>query len=98
MKSYNEINHILHGHLPSLRQQFGVAKIGVFGSVVRNEQGPMSDVDILVDFNQPIGMIRFMQLEAQLAALLGSRVDLVSRKALKPTIGKRILDEVKYVS
>lgn len=98
MKSYNEINNILHTHLPSLREQFGVASLGVFGSVVRGEQGPASDVDILVDFKQPIGLIRFMQLESHLASLVGSKVDLVSRKALKPTIGKRILAEVRYVN
>ena len=98
MKSYNEINNILHEHLPSLREQFGIASLGVFGSVVRGEQSPASDVDILVDFNQPIGLIRFMQLESRLATLVGSKVDLVSRKALKPTIGKRILAEVRYVN
>lgn len=57
MKSYNEINHILHEHLPLLREQFGIATLGVFGSVVRGEQGSASDVDILVDFEKPIGLI-----------------------------------------
>ena len=98
MKSYNEINHILHEHLPSLREQYGIASLGVFGSVVRGEQGLASDVDILVEFLQPISLIRFIQLELRLATLVGSKVDLVSRKALKPHIGKRILDEVRYVN
>lgn len=98
MKSFKEINNILHEHLPSLREQFGIARLGVFGSVVRGEQSPASDVDILVDFEQPIGLIRFMQLESHLATLVGSKVDLVTRKALKPTIGKRILAEVRYVN
>jgi uncharacterized protein len=98
MKSYSEINHILHENLPQLQQQFGIARLGVFGSVVRGEQGDTSDVDILVDFVQPIGLIRFMQLESHLASLVGTKVDLVSRKALKPTIGRRILDEVRYVN
>jgi len=98
MKSYDEINQILHENLPGLQQQFGIARIGVFGSVVRGEQRLTSDVDILVDFSQPIGLIRFMQLESHLAALVGTKVDLVSRKALKPTIGKRILGEVRYVN
>ncbi|RPJ04299.1 MAG: nucleotidyltransferase [Deltaproteobacteria bacterium] len=98
MKSYNEINHILHENLPFLRKQFGIASLGVFGSVVRGEQGSGSDVDILVDFNQPIGLVRFMQLETCLAELVGAKVDLVSRKALKPNIGRRILDEVRYVN
>lgn len=98
MKTYDEINQILHEHLPMLQHRFGVARIGVFGSVVRGEQRSASDVDILVDFDRPIGLINFMQLESHLAILVGSKVDLVSRRALKPHIGKRILDEVRYVN
>jgi predicted nucleotidyltransferase len=98
MKTYEEINKILHEHLPMLQHRYGIGRIGVFGSVVRGEQSSASDVDILVDFDRPIGLINFMQLESYLALLVGSKVDLVSRKALKPHIGKRILDEVRYVN
>jgi predicted nucleotidyltransferase len=98
MKSLDEINGILHDHLPELKGQFSLARIGIFGSVVRGEQRSDSDVDILVDFSRPIGLLAFMRLEHRLQELLGVRVDLVSSKALKPYIGRRILDEVRYVS
>jgi predicted nucleotidyltransferase len=98
MKTYDEISQILNEHLPVLQKQFGIARLGVFGSVVRGEQGAVSDVDILVDFSRPIGLIQFMQCESRLSALVGARVDLVTRKALKPYIGERILGEVRYVN
>jgi uncharacterized protein len=80
-----------------LHAEFGVAEIGIFGSVVRGEQDAASDVDLLVEFDRPIGFVRFMRLEKRLAELLGMPVDLVTKKALKPHIGKRILKEVRYV-
>jgi hypothetical protein len=97
MKTLTEIDAIIHDHLPELRKQFGVAYIGIFGSVVRGEQRTASDVDILVDFIRPIGLLSFMRLENRLQVLLGTKVDLVSKKALKPYIGKQILEEVRYV-
>jgi predicted nucleotidyltransferase len=80
-----------------LRTEFGVAEIGIFGSVVHGRQDADSDIDILVEFERPVGFVRFMRLERQLAKLLGMPVDLVTKKALKPHIGKRILQEVRYV-
>ena len=53
-----------------------------------------SDVDVLVEFEEPVGLFEFMDLEAYLTGLLGVKVDLVSKKALKPHIGKHILEEV----
>ena len=68
--------------------------IGVFGSYVRGEQKEGSDLDVLVEFEEPVGLFEFMALENYLSDLLGVKVDLVSKKALKPHIGKRILEEV----
>ncbi len=68
--------------------------IGVFGSYVRGEQKETSDVDVLVEFEEPVGLFEFMDLEEYLTGLLGVKVDLVSKKALKPHIGKHILEEV----
>lgn len=80
--------------LPNLRQQYGVRELWLFGSYVRAEQTAESDVDILVTFDNPhLSLIEFIQLEQQLAAALGIKVDLVEREMLKPTIGKNILQE-----
>ncbi|MEK7992492.1 MAG: nucleotidyltransferase domain-containing protein, partial [Planctomycetota bacterium] len=68
-----------------------------FGSYVRNEQAEDSDLDVLVDFAAPIGLFEFIDLEEELSELLCARVDLVSRNALKPYIGRRILSEVQIV-
>lgn len=100
MDCMNSIDHIIRIIAVSreqLRSEFGVIGIGIFGSVVRGEQGAGSDIDILVEFERPIGFVRFMRLEKRLAELVGMPVDLVTKKALKPHIGKRILQEVRYV-
>jgi predicted nucleotidyltransferase len=97
MKPLTEITAIITSHKADLADKYGVSKIGVFGSVVRGEARDDSDVDVLVEFNRPIGFIKFMDLEFYLEELFGSKVDLVTKKALKPNIGKRILQEVMYV-
>lgn len=97
MYSFDEISRIIAESKEELHSEFGVVEIGFFGSVVRGQQGAKSDIDLLVQFDRPIGFVRFMRLEKRLADLLGMPVDLVTRKALKPHIGKRILQEVRYV-
>lgn len=79
---------------PELANRFFVKQIGLFGSYVRGEQISTSDVDILVEFSCPIGMFKFLELEEYLESILGKKVDLVSKKALKPRIGRYILKEV----
>lgn len=80
-----------------LRKQYGVSRIGLFGSVAHDQAGSESDIDLLVEFEKPIGLFRFLELEEFLTERLGQKVDLVSRKALKPRIGARILEEVVNV-
>lgn len=97
MKTLEEIKELIQKNKDKLREQYGLKEIGIFGSYVRGEQGEESDVDILIELEKPIGFVRFMRLENALSGLLGTRVELVTKKALKPYIGKRILQEVKYV-
>ncbi len=80
-------------HKAELREKFKV-KIGVFGAYVRGEQKRSSDVDILVEFEESIGLFEFMKLKNYLSDLLEVKVDLVSKKPLKPHIGEHILQEV----
>lgn len=96
MQTSAELQQKLSSHLEELSRDFTVSEIGIFGSYVRGEQKPESDLDILVNFSQPVGFITFMQLEERLQQLLGVKVDLVTRAALKPHIGARILKEVRY--
>jgi hypothetical protein len=92
-----EIKEILKSHKAELRSKYGVREIGIFGSYVKEEQKETSDLDILVEFEKPLGLLEFVGLKNHLSDLLGVNVDLVMRKALKPTIGKRVLGEVVYV-
>jgi len=95
--SLNEIKRALRGYKSVLRDKYNVNTIGVFGSYVRGEQAGKSDLDILVDFTAPISLFEFIDLEEELSELLRVKVDLVSRNALKPYIGKRILNEVQML-
>jgi hypothetical protein len=96
-KTVEEIRGILEVHKAELHQKYHVKGVGIFGSYLRGEQKETSDVDILVEFEKPIGLIEFVSLKNYLSDLLGVNVDLVMKKALKPRIGRRILGEVLYV-
>ncbi|MHB8993181.1 MAG: nucleotidyltransferase family protein [Chloroflexota bacterium] len=72
---------------------FGVKSLSLFGSVARDDAGPDSDVDILVEFGRPVGLFGFIDLNDYLEGLLGRRVDLVTPDALKARLRDRILGE-----
>ena len=97
MKNITEIGKVLEQHKPQLSDRFKVKEIGVFGSYARGQQKEGSDIDILVEFSEPVGFFTFLDLEEYLAGVLGLKVDLVSKKALKPRIGKHILHELVSV-
>ena len=90
------ITNILKEHKEELKARYGVEEIGVFGSYVRGEQKGGSDIDILVEFrpDAKIGLLGFINMENYLSELLGIKVDLVEKSALKPRIGEQILREV----
>lgn len=96
MKTLTEIKQILQAQKPYLTEKYGVIEIGVFGSYVRNEQRPDSDVDVLIELERPprIGLIGLVELEHHLSDTLGIKVDVAIKKSLRKRIGKRILSEV----
>ena len=80
-----------------IRVRYGVARIGVFGSVVRDEATPASDVDVLVEFREGEETFdHFMDLKFYLEDLLGRKTDLVIADTLKPRIRDAVLGEVVY--
>ena len=85
--------------LPELRDRYGVISLGVFGSYRRGEQTPDSDLDLLIEFDPAVrfGLLTYCELENSLSDRLAVKVDLVMKKALKPRIGERILEEVVYL-
>jgi predicted nucleotidyltransferase len=96
MSELTSIKQILTALKPELRRKYHVASLGLFGSVVRGDFGPESDVDILVDFTKPIG-IEFIDLADRLESVLKKKVDLVSKKGVKPTYLKYIESDIVYV-
>ena len=99
MKSLKEMKSLLEKLKPALKADFQVEAIGIFGSFIRGEQTGKSDVDILVEFSPDaeVGFFKFLDLEEFLSKKLGVKVDLVTKGALKPYIGERILQEVIMV-
>jgi hypothetical protein len=87
----------ISSQLPYLRQKYYIKRLGIFGSVIRDEQRKGSDVDMLVEFTSPIGFFDFIRLENFLAETLNQKVDFVTKKALKPAIKNDILRETIYV-
>ena len=78
--------------------RYGVQSLALFGSVVRNEAGADSDIDVLVEFKGRATFDAYMDLKFYLEELLGKPVDLVTQKALRPQLRPRIERELVYVS
>lgn len=87
----------LEGEMEGLRTYYKVRKIGFFGSILRDDFTNKSDIDVMVEFSEPIGFFKFTQLERFLTKVLGFRVDLVTKNAIKPVIRKSITKDIVYV-
>jgi hypothetical protein len=73
--------------------RLGVRSLRLFGSVVRDEARPDSDVDLLVEFDRPVGLFQFFRVQRRLEEILGARVDLVMKDAVKRQLRGQILGE-----
>ncbi|MFN0074570.1 MAG: nucleotidyltransferase family protein [Chloroflexota bacterium] len=89
-----QILRTLRLEMPELQTRYAVESLGVFGSYVRGQNRRRSDLDVLVEFDRAPTMFQFFELREHLTKLLGIEVDLVMKRALKPSIGERILAEV----
>jgi predicted nucleotidyltransferase len=92
------VMQLLHDALPGIRERFGVQDLAIFGSVARDEAGPDSDIDVLVTFEGRTRFRAFMGLQFELEALLGTKVDLVTTKAVKPTLRPHIDRDLIHVA
>jgi len=97
MNTLKGINEILKAHKEDLYKKYKVTEIGIFGSFVRGEHKKRSDIDILVDFEEVPDLLKFINLERYLSRLLKKKVDLVSKKAIRPELKSTILGEVVYL-
>ncbi len=93
----DEIRQALAHCLPELKKEYHVESLEVFGSRLRGDNRPESDIDILVSFSSTPSLLEFVRLKNHLSKILGLEVDLVMRNALKPHIGRKIIDEAMPV-
>jgi predicted nucleotidyltransferase len=93
---FKKIKSILTSHQKRLAS-LGTRHLSIFGSVARGDSGVRSDIDVLVDFDSKKGLFGFVDLKLFLEEILGSKVDLVSTRALHPALKKRIVDEAKQI-
>jgi len=84
---------LLKSQQDTLRRQFFVASLSVFGLAARDRLRKQSDIDLLVEFERPVGLFTFIRLKLYLENLLGRRVDLVTPAALRPELRQQILQE-----
>ena len=96
MKTLGEIQQILQEQKPYLAAKYGVRIVGVFGSYVRQEQHPDSDLDLLIELDRPpkISFIGLVELEDHLSQLLGVKVDIAIKTNLKKHMGSCMIQEV----
>jgi predicted nucleotidyltransferase len=96
MITKNDILNKLSDLKPILSREYAVRQIGLFGSFSDNSYTGDSDIDLLVEFERPIGW-KYFSLEIYLENIFGRKIDLVTKNALKEQIRERILNQVKYV-
>ncbi len=87
-----QVLSIIHIHQTQI-EQFGVTSLSLFGSVARDQAGPDSDVDFLVEFSRPVGLFKLAELQLYLEDILGSRVDLGTSRSLKPRLREDVLQQ-----
>ena len=96
MTTQQNILSILRSAKPALEKKYNVSGLALFGSYSRNTAVEDSDVDLMVEFNKPPGIL-FIDLADELEELLNNKVDLVSRKAIKPAYFQHIQPQLIYV-
>ncbi len=95
MKTLDEIKQILQAQKPYLAERYGISEIGVFGSYVRGEQRPDSDLDILIELSGSprISLLELVELDDYLSDLLNVKVQTAIKTHLKPRLKPCILEE-----
>jgi predicted nucleotidyltransferase len=89
-----EVLRILAEHRADLRERFGISSLALFGSVARSKATASSDVDLLVEFNHRVGLFHLAETQAYPEMILGiSKVDLITKEGIRPSIKERILNE-----
>jgi len=94
MLTKEKIKSLLKKELPHLRAFFGVKRIGLFGSYSKGEQQEDSDVDLLVEFEKPIGL-KFIELSEYIENLLGRKIDIPTPAGIKSIRVKQVAEDIR---
>lgn len=89
LKLYNEIVEFL--------KDKGATKVAVFGSYVRNEETPDSDIDVIIDFEKSMGFLEFVGIEQDLSEKIGIKVDLLTEDGISPYLIDYVRREMKVI-
>ena len=96
MMRRDEALALLREHKPVLAERFGVVDLALFGSTVRDEAGPESDIDILVSFKRPLGSKQYFGAWHYLEDLLGHPIDFVTDRELRAELRPYVEAEAVY--
>jgi len=96
-KNLVSIKKVLRDNKALLREHYHISRIGIFGSWVRGDMHKRSDLDVLVEFSEPISLIRLVALEHFLTGIVGLRVDVVPKDDIRRELRDRILEEAVYL-
>ena len=94
MSYLNEVIEKIKLHYPYLSSEFGIKRIGVFGSIAKQTEGEESDIDLIVEFERPIGL-KFIRLVEYLEELLGRKVDVLTKDGVRSIRVKRVSEEIE---
>ncbi|WP_319580350.1 nucleotidyltransferase family protein [uncultured Methanospirillum sp.] len=95
--TFDEVKEVINLHRSLLQEKYHISKIAIFGSAVKNKLDEQSDIDILVEFDVPVGFFTLVHLQNELRSLLGRDVDLTSSGALHPLLRSSIMQDLVYV-
>jgi len=97
MKTLDEIRSMLKENRSVLAEEYGIAVVGIFGSYVRDEQTPESDLDLLAEILRPISLLELVGAELYLSDVLGVKVDLIPRRNLREELREAVFKEAVSV-
>jgi hypothetical protein len=97
VKNLNDVRRIIHKQSEKLKE-LKIRRLMVFGSFARGDQKSSSDIDLLVEFTEPIGFFHFYDVKFFLENVLGRHVDLVVEDAIRPEFEERIMRELVSAS
>jgi uncharacterized protein len=93
-----EVIQFIRQHERELSDRYGVKSLALFGSVARDEATPASDIDLLVEFDRPVGLFGLFALQDRLEEIFGCKVDLGTPESLKPRLRASVISEMEYAS